>query len=89
MSTSLIEALEQVDLRPGNTYRCRVKGRWVEVRVLDSAPAKLAKPFSETDVLHEPWVELPAPISTIRCPAKPNGYLPFDLPSIPAEDSTP
>lgn len=32
---TLAEALALVDLEPGRTYRCRVKGFDVEVRVLD------------------------------------------------------
>jgi hypothetical protein len=38
MSIPLAEALDQVDLKAGRVYRCRVKGYWVELRVLDSAP---------------------------------------------------
>jgi hypothetical protein len=36
----LAEALEQVDLEAGRTYRCQVKGRVVLVRVLDATPRR-------------------------------------------------
>jgi hypothetical protein len=35
MSIPLAEALAQVDLEPGRVYRCAIKGRTVEVRVLE------------------------------------------------------
>ena len=33
MSVSLAEALEKVELEPGRTYRCRVRGMCVELYV--------------------------------------------------------
>src|SRR5437899_1079723 len=37
MATSLAEALNDVELETGRTYRCRVKEFWVELRVLDTS----------------------------------------------------
>ena len=37
MATSLMEALESVELAAGQTYRCQVRGQLVEVRVLEPA----------------------------------------------------
>jgi hypothetical protein len=85
MSMPLAEALEQVELEPGNTYRCRVKGRWVEVRVLEAGSPRLAKPFAEADVFLDPWVELPSPPATGRCRARSGGQMHFDIPSLPDE----
>ncbi|MGL4553260.1 MAG: hypothetical protein ACRC33_19010 [Gemmataceae bacterium] len=42
MSMSLEEALGAVDLQPGQTYRCRVKGRDVEVSVSAIDESRLA-----------------------------------------------
>jgi hypothetical protein len=55
MSLSLVEALGQVDLQPGRTYRETVNGRTVEVRVLDDAPT----PELAEQVMLQPWVEFP------------------------------
>ena len=88
MTISLIDALEQVELEPGKTYRCQVKGRWVELRVLEASPAGLAKPFSQADVMLDPWVELPSPTVAVSRQAKIGKPLPFDIPDIP-EDAQP
>ncbi len=81
MSLSLAEALEHVDLQPGQTYRETVNGRTIEVRVLDDAPtSELAD-----QVMLLPWVEFPfAAAGTVR--ARP-GTLPLpDPPVIPPDD---
>lgn len=85
MSMPLAEALEQVDLDVGGTYCCRVKGRWVEVRVLQGEPAGLAKSFKESDVLLDPWFELPGIGAVKHCPARSGIDLPFDVPNIPSD----
>lgn len=85
MSLPLAEALEQVDLDPGNIYRCQVKGRWVEVRVLGSEPLGLAKPFVASDVMIDPWVQLPGVSLLRRFPARRGRGFSFDVPSIPDE----
>jgi hypothetical protein len=61
MSIPLADALAQVDLEPGRTYRCQVKGRLVEVKMLDTPSALLPDPLVESDIMLDPWVELPGP----------------------------
>ena len=85
MSMPLAEALEQVDLNPGSIYCCQVKGRWVEVRVLDQPPPQLAKPFTESDVMLDPWFELPDIAANHRQTVTRRVRLPFDVPEIPSE----
>jgi hypothetical protein len=81
----LAEALAQVDLEAGRVYRCEVKGRKVEVRVLHAAPTStLPAPFVESDVMLDPWVEFPLLSGKFKVMAK-LGALPLDLPVIPAE----
>jgi len=81
MSLSLAEALEHVDLQPGQTYRETVNGLTVEVRVLDDAPT----PELAEQVMLLPWLEFPFnPVGTVR--ARP-GTLPLpDPPVIPPDD---
>ena len=51
MIMPLAEALAQVDLEAGRVYRCEVKGRNVEVRVLEEVPAAiLSAPLVEADI---------------------------------------
>ena len=81
----LAEALEQVQLDPGSTYCCRVKGRWVEVRVLEGEPPCLAKPFEASDERLDPSVELPGTTADRRCEVRRGLLLAFDVPNIPSE----
>jgi hypothetical protein len=61
MDLSLAEALVHVDLQPGRTYREKVNGRTVEVRVLDDA----GSPELADQVMLEPWAEFPfTPLAT-------------------------
>ena len=46
MSVSLTEALRDVDLQPGQTYRYEVRGHNVELRVLDKQTATTVNPRS-------------------------------------------
>ncbi len=85
MQTALSDALAQLDLKPGKTYHCQVNGRVVELRILDKSPPDLAKPYSEDDVMLDPWVELPGPSMSVKVIAKPGAQLPFDIPSIPED----
>jgi hypothetical protein len=89
MSVSLVEALGQVDLEAGRVYHCHVKGQWVELRVLGSGEVRPSTRFHESDVMHDPWVELPEPtsIAAVRVRAKP-GSLPLrDVPEIPRDEN--
>jgi hypothetical protein len=87
MSLSLIEALSHVDLEPGRTYRCQVKGRIIELHVREIIPQHLmAAPLVESDIMLDPWVELPQPTSGKRVRGKP-GKMPLpDVPDIPQEE---
>ncbi len=81
LSRTLAEALRQVDLQPGHTYREMVNGRTVEVRVLDEAPTLELT----NQVMLQAWVDFPfTPRLTIQ--AEP-GPLPLpDPPVIPSEE---
>ena len=86
MSITLTEALRQVDLEPGRTYRCRVNGRTIEVRVVEEIPSALMPaPLDESDIMLDAWVELPSPppVRTVQARLVPT-LLP-DIPEIPTE----
>lgn len=88
MSLSLVEALEQME--PGKTYRCRFKGKVIELRMVDTIrPEFLPAPLVESDIMLDAWVELPHPASGTRVRCKP-GKLPLpDVPEIPTDDEVP
>jgi len=86
MSMPLADALAQVDLEAGRVYCCEVKGRKVEVRVLEEVPASmLPAPLSEADIMLDPWVEFPLPSGTFKVLAK-LGAVPTDVPGMPTEE---
>lgn len=86
MSMPLADALAQVDLQAGRVYCCEVKGRKVEVRVLEEVPASmLPAPLGEADIMLDPWVEFPLPSGTFKVRAKP-GAVPTDVPGMPTEE---
>jgi hypothetical protein len=88
MGVSLAEALGQVDLEAGQVYRCQVKGRWVELRVLDPV-AVCPSGWDESDVMLDPWVEFPLPASGITVVGELGPFPPPDVPEIPRdEDAT-
>jgi hypothetical protein len=63
MHISLADALQQVNLEVGRVYRCQVGKLRVEVRVEDISPI-LPAPLQASDVMLDPWVDLPAPQPT-------------------------
>jgi len=68
MSLSLMDALAEVDLAPGQTYRCVVKGCRVELQVFpESSPARWA-PTGDGEVpLDDPFEHpFPEPARRIR-----------------------
>ena len=66
MNNPLVEALAQMNLEPGRTYRYEVNGRHVVVRMLEDIPADmLPTPMVESDVMLDAWVELPGPAGGI------------------------
>lgn len=86
MSVTLEQALQGVDLEVGRTYHCQVKGRWIELRVLDTPPALGPAPLAESDVMLEAWAELPRPEPVARLRAKLGQLPPPDIPEIPPDD---
>lgn len=85
---TLTEALEQVELEPGKSYRCRVKKLWVELRVCP-ASSELAARFDESDVMLDPWNEFPEPEPRGTLAARRSDPEPPDVPTIPScEDGT-
>jgi hypothetical protein len=86
MSVSLAEALGQVELEPGRTYRCQVKGHWVTLHVQEQGQPLPAGGFDESDVMLDPWVEFPQPVPafTVRSEFGPTP-LP-DVPGIPRDE---
>ena len=90
-SVSLAEALRDVDLQPGQTYRCEVRGHQVELRVLtpshvqDDAPSG----FPDSDVMWEPWLELPEPACQSRGLSRRGAPLLPDVPLIPRDEESP
>ncbi len=79
MSFSLADALHGIPLDVGQTYRCEVDGRLVEVRVL----ADTSDQGTAATPMLNPWTEFPLPTAQFRLRAK-AGRLPDpDLPDIP------
>jgi hypothetical protein len=87
MSLPLNEALAQVDLEPGRTYRCEVNGKRIELRVLLGSPLDMRPVvIDESDIMLDSWVEFPPPGPGIPIKVVP-GELPLpDVPHIPSED---
>jgi hypothetical protein len=87
MSDLLVQALEQMRLKPGQTYRYPVKGGIVELRFLDTLPPEMMPaPLVESDIMLDPWVELPEPEGGVTVIATP-GEMPLpDVPDIPTDE---
>ena len=86
MSISLVDALEDVELEAGQTYRCEVRGHHVELRVLTAQALRdESTGLIESDVMLDPWCELPKPPAVGRITSRRVERLPFDIPHIPAE----
>jgi hypothetical protein len=86
MSIPLAEALRQVELEAGRTYRCRVHELLVEVRVLDREPEAPGLP--ESDVMLDAWVELPQPPGGKVLVSRPGVPDLPDVPDIPRDEET-
>ena len=91
MSVSLTEALRDVDLQPGQTYRCEVRRHNVELRVLARQANRddCESEIPATDVMLEPWLELPELACRATGVSRLTPSLPPDIPAIPhdGEDS--
>ena len=86
MSIPLSEALAQVDLQPDQSYHCRVRDYWVELRVHRSPPELEGLPLLESDIMLDPWVEFPDPAPIAITRPKLVEPEPPDLPFIPRDD---
>lgn len=87
MSNPLVDALAPLNLEPGRTYRCQVNGRRIEVRVLEEAPDEmLPAPLVESDIMLDPWVDLPEPEAGFYVAATLGVVPPPDAPDIPTEE---
>jgi hypothetical protein len=71
MSIPLQEALKQVELRAGETYRCQVNGYHVEVRVTAAQEAEPESRIPESDIMLEAWTELPKPTGGVIVKSRP------------------
>ena len=78
--------MRQVDLEAGQVYLCQVKGRWVEARVLEKGKGDLdgLARFDESEVMLDPWVELPLTGKRVRVVGKPGEARLPDSPEIPS-----
>ena len=85
MSTPLATAWREVELETGRIYHCRVGRLPVDVRVEETAPDLLLTPLEASDVVLDPWTDLPAPqpVAVLTATAGPP-VLP-DLPELPLE----
>lgn len=83
---TLAEALAQVDLEVGRTYDCLVNGKRVMVRVVPSGALGPSARYDESDVMLDPWCELPSQGKPIPNPRFRLGELPLDIPAIPQDE---
>ena len=82
---TLAEALSQVDLEVGRTYDCFVNGQHVIVQVSSGSGISPAARFDDSDVMLDPWCDLPTQGQRIEVEVIP-GKLPIDIPYIPRDD---
>ena len=83
---TLSEALAQVELEPGRTYQCRVRGMNVVLRVAPAGEQLLSKPLCEEDIMLDAWCELPGPQPIWRSRPKWGRLPPPDIPHIPRDE---
>jgi hypothetical protein len=81
MAVSIADALGQIPLEIG-VYHCQVGKLRVEVRVEESPPSFLPAPMDSSDVMLDPWIDLPSgqPITVVH--ASPGAPL---LPDVPVQ----
>ena len=77
---TLSEALAQVDLQEGQTYDCVVNGKRVTVRVAPRSSIAPSVRYDESDVMLDPWCELPSQEKSISNAKVRWGKLPIDIP---------
>ncbi len=83
MNISLADVLRQVELQPGRVYHCQVGDLRVEVRVEKQVLDLLPAPLRESDVMLDPWTDLPAPGTVTLLQAESGPLLLPDIPDIP------
>jgi hypothetical protein len=84
MSISLADALQQVHLEAGHVYQCRIGELHVEVRV-EAIPCLLPSSIIESNVVLDPWTDLPSPQSTRVIDVDSGSPVLPDPPIIPAD----
>jgi hypothetical protein len=84
---TLAEAHRQVHLEPGRTYRERVDGMTVEVRLIPEPTLPDPPPGEFADrVMTDPPGEMPwSPVVVVRADYSPTGTMP-DPPLLPPDD---
>jgi hypothetical protein len=85
---TLAEALAHVELEPGRTYDCVVKGQRVMVRVVPSETITPAARYDESDVMLDAWCDLQPQGKLIRGGRVRMGEIPIDIPEIPQDEET-
>ena len=83
---TLAEALEQVDLEPGRTYDCVVKGQRITVRVVPAGTMGPAARYDESDVMLDAWCDLKSEGIAIPNAQVRWGQIPIEIPEIPQDD---
>jgi hypothetical protein len=83
---TLAEALAQVNLETGRTYDCVVNGKHVTVRVVPAGTLGPSARYDESDVMLDPWCELPSQGKRIPAVNVRVGKLPIDIPEIPHDE---
>ncbi len=85
MSISLADALRQVELRHAGIYHFQIGRFRVEVRVDETVPHNLPAPLEPSDVMLDPWTDLPAPRSKAVVQAMPAPPVLPDVPPLPTD----
>ena len=83
---TLAEALSQVELETGRTYDCVVNGKRVIVRVAPPSAIAPSARYEESDVMLDPWCELPPQGKRIPAVNVRMGKLPLDIPHSPQDE---
>jgi hypothetical protein len=84
LNTILTDALQQLDLKPGESRRIRVNGYYMEIRRLGQGEESQ---FTE-QVMVEPWFDFPEP-PAVRLVRPISGPIDTpDPPIVPSEDDT-
>jgi hypothetical protein len=83
---TLAEALAQVDLEAGRTYDCVVNDKRITVCVVPAGTIGPSARYDESDVMLDPWCELPPQGRRVPAVNVKFGKLPIDIPEIPQDE---